>query len=75
MSNTKVDSLLATISIDGFEYDKFQITVLMDNQVIMTMVLPGRHYQGHFINISYLYRNQSTKEEIGHCLAESKLKK
>jgi hypothetical protein len=75
MSGTKVDSLLTTFLIDGLVFDKFQITVLMDNQVIMTMVLLGRHYLGYNINISYLYRNPSTKEEIELCLTESKFKK
>jgi hypothetical protein len=75
MSDTKVDSLLTISLIDGLEFDKFQITVLMDNQVLMTMVLLGRHYLGYNINISYLYRNPSAKEEIELCLIESKFKK
>lgn len=75
MPGTTVDSSLTTFLIDGLEFDKFQITVLMDNQVLMTMILLGRNHQGYNINISYLYGNTSIKEEIEFCLRESKFKK
>jgi hypothetical protein len=75
MPGTTVDSLLTNFLIDGLEFYKFQITVLMDRKVLMTMVLLGRHCQGYNINISYLYRDQPTKEEIELCLRDSKFKK
>lgn len=75
MPGTTVDSLLTTFLIDGLEFYKFQITALMDRKVLMTMVLLGRHSRGYNINISYLYRDQPTKEEIELCLRDSKFKK
>jgi hypothetical protein len=75
MTGTKVDSSLTTFLIDGIVFDKFQITVTMDNQVLMTMVLLGKHLLGYNLYISYLYREQTAKEQIEHCLTESKFQK
>lgn len=71
----KIDTISTSISIDGLEFDKFQLTISQDEAVIVNMVLISKLYKGFDFGISYVYVDQQTKEQIESMLNESKFEK
>jgi isoleucyl-tRNA synthetase len=75
MEDAKIDSLTTTETIDGLQFDKYKITVTIDNKVLFTTLLLSRFYKGYDFGITYLYLDAETKEEIEQTLMKSKFEK
>lgn len=75
MPNQKIDSSTTTTTIDGLIFDKFQIKIPLGEGMIMNMILLSRLRNGFDFGISYLYLDETTKQEIEHMLSTSEFEK
>ena len=70
-----IDTLSTHINIDGLEFNKFELSLKIQNQQLFTMVILSKLYKGFDFGITYLYMNNSTKREIEVMLQDSKFRK
>jgi len=75
MPDAKIDSSTTSITIDGLTFDKFKITITVNDKVLFNMILLTKFYKGFDFGISYLYLDEATKEQIETILGTSKFSK
>jgi hypothetical protein len=75
MKDAKIDSASNNEVIDGLSFDKFRITVTIDDKVLFNSFLLSKLYKGYDFGISYLYLDERTKDQIESMLRNSKFSK
>jgi hypothetical protein len=75
MPDATIDSSSTSVVLDGLQFDKFHIGIMMDHKTIFHMFLLTRLYRGYDFGISYLYIDDVTKGEIESILASSRFEK
>ena len=73
--NAKIDSLSTSTIIDGLSFDKFQLKILLVNDITMTMIMLNRIHKNYDFGITYLYLDETTRGEIENMLFTSKFEK
>jgi hypothetical protein len=68
----KIDSSSTSVTLDGLPFDKFQISVTLNNKTLFNMFLLSKLYKGYDFGISYIYVDQSSKDEIESILKSCK---
>lgn len=71
----KADSSSSSYEIDGLLFDKFQLTIVINEKMVMNMVLLTKYYKGWDFGISYVYLDEKTKEQIETLLRTSTFSK
>jgi hypothetical protein len=75
MPDAKVDSATTTEIIDGLSFNKFRVTVTINDKTLFNSFLLSKLYKGYDFGISYVYINEKTKEKIEEMLKNSKFTK
>jgi len=75
MPGGKIDTFHTSVIIDGIEFDKFHLTVSLNEKLLVSMVLLSKLYKGYDFGISYVYMNQQAKEDIELMLEKSRFVK
>jgi hypothetical protein len=70
-----VDTASGKETIDGISFDKFRITITINDKVLFNSFLLSKLYKGYDFGISYLYLDERTKEQIEMMLQKSKFSK
>ena len=74
MPNAKLDTSSRKINIDGLEFDKFNISIKID-ELPLTVVMIFKLYKGYDFGISYLYMDEETQKQIEASISSSKFRK
>jgi hypothetical protein len=69
---TKVDSSSTQAIIGSLAFDRFTMTVHVDEKLSFNMVLSSRFYKGYYFAIVYVYMNKETEQQIETMLTSSK---
>ena len=72
MKNAKLDSTSSIAFIDGIQFDKFHIAVVLNNDLRFNMYLLSRLYRGYDFGISYLSLDDKTLKDVESTLNKSK---
>ena len=75
MKDGIVDTASSKQIIDGISFDKFRVTVTVNDKVLFNSFLLTKLYKGYDLGISYLYLDERTKEQIELMLQNSKFSK
>jgi len=71
----KIDSISTQEKIDGLGFDKFRLTISLNDKILFNMFLLSKYYRGYDFGISYLYMDDKTKEQIESMLRNSRFTK
>jgi hypothetical protein len=71
----KIDSSSTNIIIDGLAFDKFQVVVALKGKTLFHMVLLAKDYKGYDFGISYLYMDDTTRDQVETILSTCKFSK
>ena len=71
----KIDTVTAFRVIDGLKFDELKVTVILEEKFLFTAVILSRLHKGYQFGISYLFRDEETKNEIEKMLNNSKFEK
>lgn len=66
------DTVSSVATIDGLDFDKFLITVNIKGKALLHMALLTKLYKGYDFGITYLYMDDSIRDEIESMLSNSK---
>lgn len=72
MPNVQMDSSSNSITLDGLEFDKFHISIKMSDKIVLNMFILSKYYKGYDFGISYLYGDETSKEQIESILSSSR---
>ena len=75
MPEGKIDSISTQEKIDGLGFDKFRLTISLNDKILFNMFLLSKYYRGYDFGISYLYMDDKTKEQIESMLRNSRFTK
>ena len=75
IKNGILDTASSVEIIDGISFEKYRITVTMNDKVLFNSFLLSKLYKGYDLGISYLYLDERTKEQIELMLQNSKFSK
>jgi hypothetical protein len=75
LPDNRIDSMSKKDTIDGVIFSKFELTVFLEDNWVMTMVVMSKFYKGFDFGITYFYTDVITKEEIETMLYSSKFSK
>ncbi len=75
LSDAIIDTSSTKMSVDGLVFRKFQLSIIIRQKELFTMVILSKLYKGFDFGITYLYMNAETKNEIENMLKHSKFKK
>ncbi len=75
MKDAIIDTASSKVIIDGISFDKFRVTVTINDKVLFNSLLLSKYYKGYDLGISYLYLDERTKEQIELMLQNSKFSK
>ncbi|MEO6488442.1 MAG: hypothetical protein ABIO04_00760 [Ferruginibacter sp.] len=64
----KIDSVNSYQVIDGISFDKYKITVTVDQKVLFNSFLLTTIYKGYALGISYVCMDDKTRREIENML-------
>ena len=73
--NSKIDSVSSSVFIDGVQFDKYKITVTVNNSVLFNSFLLSTIHKGYDFGITYVYVDKATKNEIETMLNKAKFNK
>ena len=62
--NSKIDSVSSSVVIDGVQFDKYKITVTVNNSVLFNSFLLSTIHKSYDFGITYVYVDKATKNEI-----------
>lgn len=75
MPDAKLDSASSMVTIDGIQFDKFKVTVTLNNKMAFTMFMLAKFYKGYNFGITYLCLDDKTLRDVEAVLNGSKFKK
>ncbi len=75
MPDASIDSSSTTTIIDGISFEKFRIVLKVGDKLLFNMILLSKLYRNFDFGISYLYLDETTKQEMENILSTSKFRK